>query len=104
MQAVIAIPLSNALIGKQRAAELLTRTVAGIPLLKRIILTAKRAGATDILLVCREAPGQALPESLRQEFSSSESGIRIIQFSKFNPADSSSWVNIAPQLDPQFLW
>jgi hypothetical protein len=57
MQAVIAIPSFTAPIGEQTAAELLTRKVAGVPLLRRIILTASRAGAKDILLVCREAMG-----------------------------------------------
>ena len=54
MQAVIAIPAFTARINRQKAAELLMYPVAGVPLLKRIVLTATRAGATDILLICPE--------------------------------------------------
>jgi phosphatidylglycerophosphate synthase len=104
MQAVIAIPSFNTPIGKQTAAELLTRKVAGIPLLRRIILTTNRAGATDILLVCREAMGHALWQNLRQEASPSGSRIRVIQFSKFDPRGPSSWAALETHLSDQFLW
>jgi phosphatidylglycerophosphate synthase len=104
MQAVIAIPSSTALVAKQKAAELLNRPVSGIPLLKRIILTANRAGATDILLICAEALGHALPKKFSQETLPSGSRIRVIQFSKFDPRDFSSWAKVEAQLDDRFLW
>ena len=58
MQAVIAIPAFNTPLGIQKAGELLSRKVAGVALLKRVILTAIRAGATDILLVGQDVLGQ----------------------------------------------
>jgi phosphatidylglycerophosphate synthase len=104
MQAVIAIPSFNTVVGKQKAAELLTRNVAGVPLLRRIVLTASRAGATDILVVCREAMGHALWQNLRQEVTPSGIRIRAIQFNKFDPRDSSSWAKLETYIGDQFLW
>jgi phosphatidylglycerophosphate synthase len=98
MQAVIAIPSSTALVGKQKATELLNRSVAGVPLLKRIILTANRAGVTDILLICADALGVV------QKFLPDGSRIRVAQFAKFDPRDSSSWTKLEARLDDQFLW
>ncbi len=104
MQAVIAIPAFTARIGKQKTTELLMRPVAGVPLLKRIILTASRAGATDILLICPAALSDALSQEFSQEVVQYGSRIRVIQFSKFNPRDSSSWVKLEAHLNDQFLW
>jgi len=80
MQAVIAIPAFTAVIGKQKTTELLMRPVAGVPLLKRIILTASRAEASDILLICPEALDHALSQKFSQEVFQSGSQIRVIQF------------------------
>ena len=92
MQAVIAIPALTVVAGKQTTTELLTRQVAGVPLLKRVILTASRAGATDILLISREALGHVMPEIFSKEILPSGSRIRVIQFSRFDPLDPSSQV------------
>ena len=100
MQAIIAVPPFNTLIGKQKAGDLLRREVAGVPLLERVVLTASRAGATDILLVCREAVCQTLP--LRIPLPGSQ--IRAIQFSKFDPLDFASWTELDAFLEDQFLW
>jgi phosphatidylglycerophosphate synthase len=104
MQAVIAIPEFNALIGEQKATELLMRPVAGVPLLKRTILTASRAGASDILLICPAAASDALPQEFLQGAFRYGSRIRVIQFDKVNPRDSSTWAKLEAQLDDQFLW
>lgn len=79
MQVVIANPPFTALIGKQKTAELLMRPVAGVSLLKRIILTASRTGATDILLICPEALDHSLSQKFSQEVFQAGSGIRVIQ-------------------------
>jgi hypothetical protein len=47
MQAVIAIPESIALLSEHSAAELLTRPIAGKPLLMRTLLTASLSGADE---------------------------------------------------------
>ena len=104
MQAVIAIPPFAALIGKQKTTELLMHPVAGVPLLKRIVLTASRAAASEILLICPAALSDAFPQEFLQEVFRYGSGIRVIQFDKFNPRDSSSWAKLEVHLNDQFLW
>lgn len=101
MQAVIAIPEFPALIDQLKAMELLMRPVAGIPLLKRIALTASRVGTSEILLIC-PATMNALPPELLQEVSRYGSRLRVIQFDNFNPRDSSSWAKL--HLNDEFLW
>jgi len=104
MQAVIAIPAFAARIDRQKAAELLMHPVAGVPLLKRIVLTAIRAGATDILLTCPEDLEQALSQKFSQAVFQHGSRIRVIQCGKFDPRASSSWARLEAQLNDQFVW
>jgi phosphatidylglycerophosphate synthase len=104
MQAVIAIPAFTALIGKQKATELWMRPVAGVPLLKRIVLTASRAGASDILLICPETLGHALPQGFSQEVFRYGSRIRVIRFDRFNRRDPSSWMKLKAHLNDHFFW
>ena len=51
MKAVIFIPELGGIVSEQRATEMLMQSVAGVPLLVRTVLTAARAGATDVLLI-----------------------------------------------------
>ena len=104
MQAVIAIPLLDATIGRMKAGELLSRKIAGVPLLERVILTATRAGATEIVLVCREVQGQVLPKKLRREVAASGRPLKVILLSEFDLHDSSHWTELETHLDDQFLW
>jgi phosphatidylglycerophosphate synthase len=104
MQAVIAIPAFTALISKQKTTELLMSPVAGVPLLKRIILTASRAGASEILLICPAVLIRELPQEFLQEVSRYGSRIRVIQLDKFNPRDASSWAKLRAQPNHLFLW
>ncbi|MEG9438554.1 CDP-alcohol phosphatidyltransferase family protein [Edaphobacter sp. HDX4] len=102
MQALIAIPEFASVIDKQKAAELLMHPVAGVPLLKRIVLTASRAGATDVLLICPEAQGHAVPQEFLREVSQGGSKIRVIKLDKFNPKDPSGWATL--HLNDEFIW
>ena len=104
MQAVIAIPPFDAPIGKEKAGELLSRKVAGVPLLKRAILTAIRAGATEILLIRSKGLGLALPLEFGQDTTTSEFRLTVVQFSKFDPGDDSSWATLERYLKDEFLW
>ena len=52
MQALISIPEIGSLVSEQQATEMLMRRVAGVPLLRRTVLTAVRAGANQVLLIC----------------------------------------------------
>jgi phosphatidylglycerophosphate synthase len=104
MQAVIVLPSFITQVDKQNATKRLMRQVAGVPLLKRVILTASRAGATEILLICPVALDQALLENFLDELSSYGSRIRVFQVDGFTPRDSSSWVNLEADLNDDFLW
>lgn len=104
MQVVIAIPPFAVLIGKQKTTELLMYPVAGVPLLKRIVLTASRAGASEVILICPPALSHAFPQEFLQEAFRDGSGIRVIQLDKFNPRDSSNWAMLEAHLNDQFLW
>ena len=104
MQAVIAIPAFTARIDKQRAAELLMHPVAGVPLLKRIVLTANRARATEIVLICPEYLNQALLKNFSEEVFQYGSRISVIQLENFDPRDSSNWARLDAYLNDQFLW
>ena len=104
MQAVIAIPEMFALMRKEKAAELLLRQIAGVPLVIRTVLTAARAEANDILLICPAA----LSEQIMQQLvgSTAEFGIHIsvVQLADFDPFASSAWRALKPHLHQQFLW
>jgi hypothetical protein len=52
MQAVISVPELAGRLSEQHATEMLMRPIAGVPLLLRTVLTAPRAGADQILLIC----------------------------------------------------
>jgi phosphatidylglycerophosphate synthase len=104
MQAVIAIPAFAARIDRQKAAELLMYPVAGVPLLKRIVLTASRAGATDILLICPEGLNRASLQKFSEQVFQYGSRIRVVQFNQFNPLDASNWARLGQHLGEQFLW
>jgi len=104
MQAVTAIPAFTNAIDNQKAAEVLTLPVAGVNLLKRVILTATRAGATDLILICPETLDQVMLQKLSEDVSSRDSRLRVIQFNRFNPLDASSWAKVEADLDSQFLW
>jgi phosphatidylglycerophosphate synthase len=104
MQAVIAIPGSTAQNGNQNSTALLMYPVAGVPLLKRIVLTASRAAANEILLICPVDLQQALPENLLDELSHSGSRTAVIHLDNFTPQESSSWEKVEAYLNNQFIW
>ena len=80
------------------------RPVAGVPLLKRIVLTAIRAGATNILLICPEDLSHVLPQDFLREIFQYGSGIRAVHADNFIAQDSSSWAKLEAHLNDQFLW
>ena len=104
MKALISIPELGSLASEQQAMEMLMRPVAGVPLLIRTVLTAARAGASDVLLV---VPGAISDRFLQQLLNTiSERGVRIelIQISDFDPQGYSSWIILKRHLKDKFLW
>jgi phosphatidylglycerophosphate synthase len=104
MQAVIAIPESSARTGQEKTSALLVWHVAGVPLLKRTILTAIRAGGTEIVLISSDILGHALARQTSEEIASAGIRIRFILSSRFDPRDVSSWIDIGRRLNNTFLW
>jgi hypothetical protein len=88
MQAVIAIPELAGLVSEQQAMEMLMRPVAGVPLLIRSVLTAARAGASDVLLVAPAAMSARLLQKLLETISRQEVRVELIQISEFDPRTS----------------
>jgi phosphatidylglycerophosphate synthase len=104
MQAVVAIPEITSLVCNRKASELIMPPVAGVPLLMRTLITAARAGADDILLICPAA----LSDELVRKFleTAPQYGVRVsgIQLDEFDPRAASSWAKLAPHLNRDFLW
>jgi len=103
MQAVVAIPGLTALSNYSDGADVLTREIAGIPLLIRVIATARRAGADSLLVVWPEGVDPtvwsrcAAHPLLR--------GLRITYLVRpFDPQKPDNWRAVAAYLEDQFLW
>jgi phosphatidylglycerophosphate synthase len=104
MQAVISIPELAGLVSEQQATELLMRPVAGVPLLIRTVLTAARAGASDVLLVVPAAMSAQLLQKLLETISRQEVRVELIQISEFDRPGHSSWIILKRHLKNKFLW
>jgi phosphatidylglycerophosphate synthase len=104
MQAVIAIPEMFGLVRKEKAAELLLRPIAGVPLVIRTVLTAARAGGNDILLICPAALSEQLIQQLVGSAFQYGIHVRVIQLADFDPRASSAWCELEAHLHEQFLW
>jgi phosphatidylglycerophosphate synthase len=104
MQAVIAIPEMFGLVRKEKAAELLLRPIAGVPLVIRTVLTAARVGGNDILLICPAALSEQLIQQLVGSTAQFGIHISVVQLQDFDPRPSSGWWALRPHLHQQFLW
>ena len=104
MQAVIAIPELAGLVGEQQATQVLMRPVAGVPLLMRTAMTAVRAGARQVLLICPAALSDGLLQRFMAELTQSGVHVTSIRLADFDPHAWSSWVNLKPFLEKQFVW
>src|SRR5262250_2429791 len=104
MKAVISIPELGDLLDEQEATDLLMRPIAGIPLLMRTVLTAARAGASDVLLVVPAAMSDRFQQKLVEEVSQSGARIELLQVSEFHPGAWSSWFILRRHLKEEFLW
>src|SRR5580693_5170315 len=103
MQAVIAIPELSVLRKYMDAAGVLTREIAGVPLLIRVIATARRAGVDSLLVIWPEdidptvwsrCTAHPLLRSLRITY----------LMRPFDPQTPSDWRAVAADLEDRFLW
>lgn len=104
MQAVIAIPELASDLSEQQVKQMLMRPLAGVPLLMRTALTAERAGARQVLLICPAALGEGLAQQFSAELTQRGMQVTIFRVGEFNPRTLSFWVILKPYLEKQFLW
>jgi phosphatidylglycerophosphate synthase len=104
MQAVVAIPEITSLACDQSASGLLMPPVAGVPLLIRALITAARAGAEDVLLVCSADWSEELIRQVLETALPYGIPVKVIQLSEFDARSMSSWSKLAPHLNHDFLW
>jgi phosphatidylglycerophosphate synthase len=104
MKAVISIPELGGLINEQQAADMLMRPISGIPLLMRTVLTATRAGASDVLLVVPAAMSDRFQQKLVKAISPEGVQVDLIQISDFDPEAYSTWMILKRHLKDEFLW
>jgi phosphatidylglycerophosphate synthase len=103
MQAVIVIPELSVLRNYVGAEDVLTREIAGVPLLIRVIATAMRAGADSLLLIWPEDVDRSIWN--RCAASPLLQSLQITHFVRpFDPRQPASWAAIAAALEDQFLW
>ena len=104
MKAVISISELGGLVSGQQATKMLMRPIAGVPLLIRTVLTAVRAGASEVLLVVPTAISELSLQKFLERIS--QRGIRIeaIQISDFDPQRYTSWIALKGHLKDEFLW
>lgn len=104
MQAVIAIPGSIALLSEQSVSDLLTRPIAGIPLLMRTLVTASRSGADETLLICPTGMSDKQIHRFTQCAIQRKIRIRVVRVRNFDPAARHSWASLKSYLRDFFLW
>jgi phosphatidylglycerophosphate synthase len=109
MQAVVAIPeitslACNKKLCNKKASELIMTPVAGVPLLLRTLMTAERAGADDILLICPAALSNWLVRNFIETALQYGVRVSVIQLDAFDPSAASSMATLAPHLNHNFLW
>jgi phosphatidylglycerophosphate synthase len=104
MQAVIAVPEIIVQAGKQKAAELLMQRICGIPLLIRTAVTAARAGANDVILICPEKFSDQFIQECMQGALQYGVHIKVARVSNFDPQTPSSWTRLTSQCQTDFLW
>jgi phosphatidylglycerophosphate synthase len=103
MQAVLAIPELCVLRKYIDAAGVLTRDIAGVPLLVRVIATARRGGVDSLLVIW---PPDVDPSIWNQCAASPlVQGLQIeCRVRPFDPRRHDDWLAIAGYLAEQFLW
>jgi len=83
----------------------LTWTVCGVGLLERTLVTAQRAGATDVLVIWPQSMLVELAAPfLRSPLLRKTGKVRLVQVDSFDPNARSSWAGLEDQLEEHFLW
>jgi phosphatidylglycerophosphate synthase len=105
VQAVLAIPGLETLRSYGDAAEVLTKKVAGVPLLVRVLATAVRAAVDSILVIWPEEIDSAILEScVESPLLKSVPVETLVWKDVFDPQSAADWAAIDARLEDQFVW
>jgi hypothetical protein len=103
MQAVLVIPKSSTLQKFADGENILTREVAGMPLLIRVIASAMRAGVDTLLIVWPEDDHRSIWAQCAA--SPLLRGLEIYHVvRRFDPRQPGCWAGIRETLQDQFYW
>ena len=103
MQVVIVAPEASAV--DMEATARLTRAICGIGLLERTILTAQRAGATEVLLVWpMSMPIELAVAVMRSPRVQKKNNLRLLAVDRFDPDQCGSWLALQSELEGRFVW
>jgi phosphatidylglycerophosphate synthase len=103
MQAVLVIPESSTPQKFADGENILTRKVAGVPLLTRVIATATRAGVDTILIVWPQDDHRSMLAPCLVSPLLRGLGINHV-VRRFDPRQPASWAGIRETLQDQFYW
>ena len=96
MQAVMVIPFGS--------EGMLTRKVAGVPLLERVLATAARAGVKDLIMFWPADADRAIWDQCVTSRTLQGLRTRTIRGLSFDPRKSGNWAAIGSLLHDEFLW
>jgi phosphatidylglycerophosphate synthase len=96
MQAVMVIPSGS--------EAMLTRKVAGVPLLVRVLATAVRAGVKELILLWPADADPAIWDKCVTSRALQGLQTRKIRCLPFDPRESGNWAAIGSLLNDEFLW
>ncbi|GMR23039.1 MAG: hypothetical protein BMS9Abin37_1432 [Acidobacteriota bacterium] len=105
MQTLICLPgVSDHGDVNETLDALFLKTVAGVPLLLRVILTVIRAGASSVVLVHpKSVPATWLVSKLQPALAATE--LHLLEVDEvFDPRSREDWQRLEQSLEPRFLW
>ena len=102
MQAILSIPESRS--GRD-PEQLLFREIGGVPLLIRVVATASRAGADEVLLIFPGfIPCEIVKRVRESKILSRGTLVKCLSVQDFDPASASGWQQISTRLQDEFFW
>ena len=103
MQIVVVAPEATSVAARSNAR--LTREICGVGLLERTLVTAQRAGASEVVLVWPQSlPLELAEKTIHSRLLQKKDNVRLVQVEHFDPNAGSSWANLQGQLEDQFIW
>jgi len=103
MQVVVAVPAAIDTAAASVAG--LTREICGVGLLERTLLTAQRAGASEVVLVWPTGmPIEAALNVLNSRRIQKKNNVRLLLVESFDPDQPRTWVALQGELEDRFVW